>query len=602
VKGLSERGRLLAILTGMVLAMFAYGSAGAGPYRALIIGNNYSGLPMGGGQLENAHADADHIADLLQRIGFGEGDAKAIIVKKDASLVDIYELWQQALDETDAGGVVVFFFSGHGFQDRNANYLLQDGARVPPSSNPKVLEGQYVRLDAIMDSFIEARQSKNIVGVFIIDACREDVFKPAGTRAIGAARGLAPVRMPNDSETFVLFATAPGQYAYDALAAGEGGKGSVFTRNLVAHFQVMQRGQIGKEGLADMAQDVRDLVVALSRASGKSQVPTYYDQLAQRRNIFGAPIPRRTVSEEEEHLQKLATAPITVASATPAVRKVGDVFSDACPDCPQMVVIPAGSFQQGSPDTEQGRNKNEGRQRLVTLATDFAISKFAITNQQWNICVKEGGCVGYRGFGWQNLPKTGYAWLDQFIPDAYRPNKPVANVSWRDAQAYVDWLSKKTGQAYRLPSESEWEYAARAQSKGPYHFSGKSKRDDLVEICQYANGADVSLRAFRGANTRCADDYARETAPVGSYKPNDFGLFDMGGNVWQWTADCWHDDYRGAPVDGAAWTDDKTTCRRVARGGSWRSGPNAMRSAARNAFGQDHTRGTLGFRVARTMR
>src|SRR5262245_34186029 len=389
--GLSVRLlRLSAILAGVSLAICA-SSAQASRHRALIIGNNYPNLSVGKGRLENAHADADSVDKLLRRIGFGEGDPSAISVKKDASLNDIYDLWQRTLEEADSEGIVVFFFSGHGFQERHSNYLLQDGAPIVPSTNPKVLETQYVRLDAIMEAFLEIRQNKDIVGLFIIDACREDVFKPAGTRAIGGARGLAPVRMPSDSETFVLFATAPGQYAYDGLQ-GEGVKGSVFTRNFVSELETKQRMQVEKEGLTDIAQDVRDLVVALARKHSLSQVPTYYDQLAQRRNIFGGALPRRTQAEEMEQLQK----PLAMASATPAAfssatRTGGDAFSDTCPDCPQMVVISAGQFLQGSPDTERGHARSEGPQRVVALKVDFAISKFPITNQQWNLCVKDGG-------------------------------------------------------------------------------------------------------------------------------------------------------------------------------------------------------------------
>lgn len=588
------------VCLGILASVFG---ADAGKHRALVIGNNYPNFPVGKGRLENAHADADNFEKLLKRIGFGDGERSAIVVKKDANLTDIYELWQKALEETDAGGIVVFFFSGHGFQDRHSNYLLQDGAPSTPSTNTKVLETQYVRFDAIMESFIDIHQSKNIVGLFILDACREDVFKQPGTRAVGASCGLAPVRMPNDSETFILFATAPGQYAYDALSSGEAGKSSVFTRNLISEIEPKTRAEVEKEGLADIAQDVRDLVVAVSRASGVSQVPTYYDQLAQRRNIYGVPLARRTKAEEVAQLQK----PIDVALAAPSPsapveRKGGDVFSDTCPDCPQMVVVPAGQFLQGSSEKERGHRPSEGPPRRVTIADDFAMSKFPITNQQWNLCVRDNACVGYRGFSWRDLPKTGYSWLDQLIPDGYHSNKPVTDVSWRDAQAYVAWISKKTGQDYRLPTESEWEYAARANSAGPYHFSGKSNRDDLDEICHYANGADASLRAFQGANMRCSDGYSRETAQVGSYKPNDFGLFDMGGNVWQWVVDCWHDDNQNAPTDSSPWIDGKTTCRRVARGGSWRSSPETLRSATRNAFGEEHTRGTLGFRVVRTIK
>jgi len=240
--GKARRG--FAALAAIMLVALGPSAAEASKHRALLIGNNYPDLPKGGGQLENANADADNVERLLKRLGFGEGDSNAIVVKKDASLADIYELWQKTLDEVDGGGIVVFFFSGHGFQDRNTNYLLQNGAPLPPSSNPKVLESQYVRLDAIMDSFIETHDKKKVVGLFIIDACREDVFKPAGARALGASRGLAPVRVPTESETFILFATAPGQFAYDGLGEGEDGKSSVFTRNLISHYESAQNDQV----------------------------------------------------------------------------------------------------------------------------------------------------------------------------------------------------------------------------------------------------------------------------------------------------------------------------------------------------------------------
>src|SRR5262249_10555166 len=156
----------------------------------------------------------------------------------------------------------------------------------------------------------------------------------------------------------------------------------------VIELEKKQRLEVAKEGLTDIAQDVRDLVVAFARAQGLSQIPTYYDQLAQRRNIFGVPLPRRPKEEEVEERQK----PIAMASAAPAAailatRTAGDAFSDNCPDCPQMVVISAGQFVQGSPDAEHARS--EEPQRTVALKADFAISKFPITQQQWNLCVKD---------------------------------------------------------------------------------------------------------------------------------------------------------------------------------------------------------------------
>ena len=244
--------------------------------------------------------------------------------------------------------------------------------------------------------------------------------------------------------------------------------------------------------------------------------------------------------------------------------KPGSSFHECVGECPEMVVVPAGRFTMGSPATEQGRFDNEGPQHEVTIAKPFAVSKFDVRFTDWDACASVGGCpqVTDSGFG--------------------RGARPVINVNWDDARRYVAWLSKMTGQPYRLLSEAEWEYAARAGAATAYPWG-----DEI------GNGnADCA---------GCGGQWqGQETSPVGSFKPNGFGLYDMAGNVWQRVQDCDHGNYVGAPSDGSAWITDDCS-RRVVRGGSWDNLPQALRSAARVGFAPDSPNFDLGFRVARTL-
>ncbi len=247
----------------------------------------------------------------------------------------------------------------------------------------------------------------------------------------------------------------------------------------------------------------------------------------------------------------------------------GDVFRD-CPDCPEMVAIPAGRFAMGSPSNEPQRRDNEGQQRQVSVSA-FAQGKYAVTFAEWDACVADGGCShrpGDQGWG--------------------RGTRPVINVSWNDAQEYVQWLSRKTGEDYRLASESEWEYAARSGATTRFNTG------DCITTSQ-ANfaGPTPAQGCPRG-------EYRQRTVPVGSFAPNAFGLYDMHGNVWEWVQDCWNANYNGAPTDGSAWM--RGNCNRaVRRGGSWSTGGGGLRSANRTYGPRGHRISHLGFRVARTV-
>ena len=240
----------------------------------------------------------------------------------------------------------------------------------------------------------------------------------------------------------------------------------------------------------------------------------------------------------------------------------GTTFRD-CPECPEMVVVPEGSFLMGS---MSGGDDDERPVHEVTIERPFAVGVYEVTFAEWDACVSGGGCDGHRpdDSGWG------------------RGSRPVVNVSWVDAQAYVRWLSRATGKKYRLPSESEWEYVARAGTTTEYWW-----------------GNDVGRN--RANCDRCGSRWDNErTAPVGSFSPNAFGLQDVHGNVWEWVEDCWNESYNGAPSDGSAWTSGECG-RRVLRGGSWYNGPWNLRSAVRFRFTTGSRLSVLGFRVARTL-
>jgi len=256
-------------------------------------------------------------------------------------------------------------------------------------------------------------------------------------------------------------------------------------------------------------------------------------------------------------------APKTTAPADPRTLPPGSVFRD-CGDCPEMVVIPSGEFFMGSPKDEPKRANDEGPVHRVKFADRFAAGRYEVTFAEWDACVAQGGCGGYRpgDEGWG------------------RGRRPVINVSWDAAQTYVQWLSRKTGQRYRLLSEAEWEYAARAGTTTPFS-TGDTITTDQANFD--GNGVD------RG-----------KTIEVGSFRPNRFGLYDMHGNVWEWVEDCGNSSYGGSLRNGRAWLSIDCPSR-VLRGGSWLDDPNYVRLAVRYRYDVGNRNNYNGFRLARTV-
>ena len=261
--------------------------------------------------------------------------------------------------------------------------------------------------------------------------------------------------------------------------------------------------------------------------------------------------------------------------------EVDSSFMDSFMDFgPIMVVVPSGSFLMGSPEGEEDRDDDEGPVHRVTIARPFAVGVHEVMRGQFAHFVEATGHSTAPRCGAADDPKADdHDWRN---PGFSQTDKhPVVCVRWEDAQAYVKWRSKETGRKYRLLSESEWEYVARAGTTGPYHFR---------------SGLAPSLANY-------AESGHEKTVPAGSYPANGFGLHDVHGNVREWVEDCYNDSYDGAPADGSAWTsEDEDDCHRVLRGGSWEwELPRAASRGPFNVYVHPNPRPDIGFRVARTL-
>jgi formylglycine-generating enzyme required for sulfatase activity len=269
-------------------------------------------------------------------------------------------------------------------------------------------------------------------------------------------------------------------------------------------------------------------------------------------------------SLKEQYYWRMMMVPSVLTVEQERVLALDQEFSECAHGCPTMVVVPAGRFMMGSTESEKGRTEDEGPLHQVTIAKPFAVGKYVVTFAELNACVIAGVCARASDSGWGE------------------GNRPAIYVNWDEAKVYVAWLSRMTGKEYRLLTEAEWEYAARAGT-----------------TTQYSWGDEIG-----NANANCDGCGSRwdnkQTSPVGSFKPNAFGLYDMHGNVWQWTEDCYHNRYNEAPKDASAWTTGNCG-RRMVRGGAWLYGPSYLRAAYRDGFTIESRNYALGFRVARTL-
>ncbi len=502
---------------------------------ALIIGNaNY---PDASTPLSTTIRDARTLADEFRRSEF-DVDLKENVGREDM---------QRAIDaftgKIRPGMAALFYFSGYGIQVARQTYLIPVNAQVWTEAE--------VRRDGIsLDALLADMNRKGAkVKIVIIDAGRRNPFE---RRFRASAAGLAALDAPDG--TLAMYSAAPGKVINEGT-----GTNSLFVSELVKELRVPN---LTAEQVFNRAR------VGVSRASNNEQVPWVASSLVDEfsfgpaRSVTSAPTPAPAPSPAPTPVRPQAAAPPTPSvprerESAMGSKNPGDAFRD-CKECGEVVVVPAGSFEMGS------TTEYENPVHRVTIAKPFAIGRHEVTFDEWDSCVSEGGCKHRpddRNWG--------------------RGNRPVINVSWLDAKEFVTWLSQKTGQTYRLPTEAEWEYAAKGGTKTPYWW-----------------GRDLGAAQ---ANCReCKTGTSQQSSEVGSYKENPFSLHDTAGNVAEWVEDCWNDSYRGAPQNGSAWL--KGDCRlRVLRGGAFDSAARYLRSSSRFRYDLDVRYTANGFRVVREL-
>ncbi|HVM83131.1 MAG TPA: SUMF1/EgtB/PvdO family nonheme iron enzyme [Candidatus Binatia bacterium] len=551
------RGLLLAVFAMLAIAT----SAAAEPRVALVIGNSrYGGdLP----KLTNPANDAELMASTLKRLGF------QVVKVEDADLNQMKRAIADFGDLLASAGptaVGLFYYAGHGLQISGVNYLIPLKANIQKSTDADL---EAVSADLVLKQMEYAGNALNIV---ILDACRNNPLS-RGMRSAGG--GLA--RMDAPMGTFIAYSTAPGETAADGT-----GKNSPYTLALAKAMQ--------KPGIA-IEETFRDARVDVITATNKEQVPWesssltgafYFQPGTQTAGIAAPAVPSAPAAPAQ---------PAAPAAIVPSATSSGQSIGKGCGDqCPEMVTVPGGSFKMGSPDDEADRMRYEGPRKTIRIKS-FAIGKFDVTVGQFAAFIKASG---YQPT--QRCDINGNASLSNGSWDNPGFNQgskePVVCVNWNDAEAYAQWLAKATGKPYRLPSEAEWEYAARAGETGAHYWGS-----GIGGACAYANVADRTAQQEH-ANWTVADcdDHFALTSPVGALKPNTFGLYDMLGNVKQWGDGCATDSIDDIPADGSP---ASGTCGdRPVRGSAWNSPPDLVRLARRERAKDTYAAFNYGFRVA----
>jgi formylglycine-generating enzyme required for sulfatase activity len=556
---------------------------------AVVIGNaRYANLAANE-QLQKAVNDARAVGGALRRIGFDVIDGEnlgryAILARIDA-----------AAQRLAAGDTVFFFFSGHGVAVDGFNYILP--ADVPALGSGQIvsLTGAAIKEEDITTALLRAGARVTVV---VLDACRNNPFASAGTKGVGGEKGLAPHEPP--SGVFTFYAASRGESALDRLYEGDANPNSVFTRVLLP---ALARPDLD---LPMLAREVREEVTRLARTVNHAQRPAYYDETSGDRIYLAGVGVAPSVAPPVDPCSGLVTASFPSWCAAPLTAeqeralKPKDTFRE-CDNCPEMVVVPSGSFTMG--EGGKYRQIDEGPQHVETISRPFAIGKFHVTVDQFAAFVRE---VQYEGSSKCLIHGKGVVGSWQNPGFAQDGSHPVVCVNWDDTNAYVDWLAKKTGKPYRLLSEAEWEYAARGQtSPGTYPRLGPDA--GVGKLVPKPGAAAVPLKNHGRVGSSIDDlppgwypsvgyESPAGTFPAGHYAPNAFGLYDMAGNAWQWTASCRYYYRRTPPADGSALT---TSCgrSRVVRGGAWENKPEYLHAS-------DLVSGTynsIGFRVARTL-
>ena len=496
---------------------------------ALVIGNSeYKVSP-----LKNPVNDSRDMANSLREYGF------SVIERNNLTVKQIGSTLREFRSKLTPGSVALVFYAGHGIQIKGENYLPAVDADIVSEED---VPNQSLSTRQIMDVLADAKSRMNLV---FLDACRDNPFARSFR---SSSRGLGRESAP--SGTLISFATRPGSTAAD----GDGRNG-LYTSVLLQ--------QIKNSDHQPIEQILKRLVTGVKTASKGQQEP-WMEGSIEGDFCFGMCNAGTAMNSPQNSPANLTNTQTNTQTNTmaasiyqPKLPNERQSFKD-CKDCPEMLQIPAGIFQmgdRGSPLSYSSAptDRHALPQHGVSVSS-FLMGKYEVTQEQWQAVMG-------------NLPsKTQISAL------------PVENISWDESQEFVKKLSQKTGKRYRLPTEAEWEYAARGGNENDYPF-GPSQN----EFGQYA--------WFKGNSDN-------KSHPVGEKLPNNFGLYDIFGNVWEWTQDCWNPNYVRAPTDGSAWTTGDCS-RRGMRGGSWYSIQPDLNASGRNWDATSVKFPGFGIRVAR---
>ncbi len=572
------------------------GRAAVAEKVALVIGNsNYAHAP----RLNTPERDAREIAKVLTGLGF-RVIGPLLDQSKAGMETALGDFGEQARQATAA----VVYFSGHGMEVGGTNYLIPVTAQLEHESRAPL---EAVRLDDVLSQVGGARG----YGLVILDACRDNPLANQMRLADGrtkdwVGKGLKPVEP--SGQVYVAYA------AKDGTKAQEGsGQNSVYTAALLNYLRNYRQEPLP---LPSLFGAVREDVL---ETTTKTQEPWLYGAFG-RKPIYltDEPPPPQPAPVASASVPSPFRPTVSEEAPTEGRRpQAGQVFRDTLSDGtqgPAMVVIPAGEFKMGSPSGEAGREPGDAKeqQHPVKIERAFALGQYEVTVGEFK---RFADASGYQTDAERNTEKGCSAWpentegVEQIDLSWREPghehkdNHPVVCVSWNDALAYIKWLSDQTDQPYRLPSEAEWEYAARAGTTGARHWG-----DDPNQACRYANVAGLEAKTrYRVIMSiygeaiqmiQCRDGYL-DAAPVGSYQPNGWKLYDMLGNVWEWTCSAYAKDYDGSEAKCA---NKDTTSPLAVRGGSWANFmPASVRSAKRDRKNPSNCFNSLGFRLARSL-
>ena len=554
----------VAVLTLLSATVTAFGqNAPADTSRpvALVIGNgSYPQSPV-----DSVPGDARAFADVLRDGGFD------VVFAENAKRTEIEAAISAFTRKLGWGVTAVVYYGGHAVQYQDRNFLLAIDSKI---ANEADVRTEGIDIDLILDPLIVSRPAGCVV---ILDAARKNPWQQIVS---ARARGLSS--QPPIQGVTVIYPVVPGEVVAERSA-------NLFVTELIksAKVQGLSFKEVFRRVRTSVAQATRDqqipwesspspenLVISLTRklvatpaAPARAADPVELgfwdtikgsDSAADFKAYLDSYPDGPFAATARARLQQIETKVVSKpAVPEPAPAAPQSAIRD-CPQCPEMVLIPAGVFQMGSSEMFDF----EAPVHQVSIRKPFYIGRREVTYEEWDACIAEAGCKQRpddRGLG--------------------RARRPATDLDWDDAKGYVAWLSQKTGHTYRLPTEGEWEYVARAGSTTTYPWGRTVDKDKANCI-------------------GCTSDPVKKAIDTGSFQPNAFGVYDMTGNAAEWVEDCWNDTYRGAPTDGSAWT--KPQCReRVLRGGSFNNDPRYLRSAARFKYDHDVRFYTNGFRVVR---